>query len=460
VLLMFLLVAATACGGGDPATAPASVRGTPVPRATAAPAPSALKGQLDPTFGTGGLVTTDFGSENEEAHALVVQPDGKIVAAGSSWPGLGPHFTLARYNADGSLDSTFGDGGKVVTNILGTDNDYAKASALLLQPDGKLVAVGDAYSPDLGHSVFGLVRYNADGTLDPAFGDGGKVLAAVDQQPSISRNDTAHAAALAPDGKIVVGGVTGIYPTDFGLMRFNADGSIDTSFGTAGRVTTDFGAADTIQGVAVLADGKILAAGYGGTEGGNEHEDFALAQYTVDGSLDPSFGQGGKVLTDVSTNRDEAAAIVVRPNGKIVVGGPAYVGVTFCATDACRYFGYALAQYNPDGSLDKSFGQGGTTMQDFRASSADYALQLLPDGKLAAVGYLDDNDFGLALFSANGSLIDTIGKKGKVIARFGPYRDTAYAVAMQPDGKLVIAGGATVDPKNILNGDFGLARFR
>jgi uncharacterized delta-60 repeat protein len=451
-LLMFILLATTACGGGDPAPPQSSAGRTP----TAAK----LTGQLDPTFGTEGKVTTDFGSENEEVHALVAQPDGKIVAAGSSWPGLGPHFTLARYNADGSLDSTFGDGGKVVTNMIGDEHDYASAHALLQQPDGKLIAVGDAYQPDLGHAVFALARYNADGTLDSTFGADGKVLAAVDREPSISREDEGHAAALAPDGKIVVGGVSGLYPQDFALMRFNTDGSVDTTFGTEGRVTTDFGASDTIQGVAVLPDGKILAAGYGGKEEGNENEDFALARYNVDGSLDSGFGTGGKVLTDVSTNRDEAAALVVRPNGKIVVGGPAYVGVTFCATDACRYFGFALAQYNPDGSLDKSFGKGGTAMQDFALSSADYALQLLPDGRLAAVGYLDDNDFGLALFTPNGSLIDTLGKKGKIIARFGPYRDTAYAVALQPDGKIVIAGAATVDPKNILNADFALARFR
>jgi uncharacterized delta-60 repeat protein len=451
-LLIFILLATTACGGGDPATPQAPAGRTPTT--------AKLTGQLDPTFGIEGKVTTDLGSGIEEIHALVVQPDGKIVAAGSSWPGLGPHFTLARYTTDGSLDPSFGDGGTVVTNLIGDEHDYASARALLQQPDGKLVAVGDAYQPDLGHSVFALARYNADGTLDMTFGDGGKVLAAVDREPSISREDEGHAAALAPDGKIVVGGVSGLYPQDFALMRFNADGSVDTTFGTDGRVTTDFGASDTIQGVAVLPDGKILAAGYGGTEEGNENEDFALARYNVDGSLDSGFGKGGTVLTDVSTNRDEAAALVVRPNGKIVVGGPAYVGVTLCATDACRYFGYALAQYNPDGSLDKSFGQGGTAMQDFALSSADYALQLLSDGTLAAVGYMNDNDFGLALFTPNGSLIDTLGKKGKLIARFGPYRDTAYAVALQPDGKLVIAGTATVDPQDILNGDFALARFR
>lgn len=452
-VLMFILVGMTACGGSDPPNAPAPGGRTPAPTTN-------LAAQLDPAFDGDGLVTTDLGSNNDEIHALVVQPDGKIVAAGSSWTALGPHFTLARYAADGTLDGGFGEGGTVVTNMINDEHDYASAQALLRQPDGKLIAVGDVYAPDLGHSVFGLARYNPDGALDPTFGDGGKVLAAVDREPSISRADEAHAAALAPDGKIIVGGVTGLYPTDFGLMRFNPDGSIDTTFGTEGRVTTDFGAADTIQGVAVLPDGKILAVGYGGTVEGNENEDFALARYNVDGSLDPGFGKRGQVLTDVSTSRDEAAAVVVRPDGKFVVGGPSYVGVTLCATDACRYFGYALAQYNPDGSLDKSFGTGGLVLQDFRASSADYALQLLPDGKLAAAGYMDDNDFGLALFNPNGSLIDTVGKKGRVVARFGPYRDTAYAIALQPDGKLVLGGTASVDPKDILNADFALARFR
>jgi uncharacterized delta-60 repeat protein len=450
-LVLCILLLTTACGDSTETPQPSSP-GKP-------PAATKLTGQLDPTFGTEGKVTTDLGSNNEEVRALVVQPDGKIVAAGHTWPGLGPQFALVRYNADGTLDPGFGDGGQVVTNMIGTEHDYAQATALLLQPDGKLVAVGWAVNPELGHSVFALARYNPDGTLDPTFGEGGKVLAAVDRTPSISRADEAHAAALAPDGKIVVGGVTGLYPTDSGLMRFNTDGSVDTTFGTEGRVITDMGTADTIQSVAVLPDGKILAAGYGGKAGGNQFLDFTLARYNTDGSLDSTFGNGGKVLTDVSTNRDEAAALVVRPDGKIVVGGPVYVGVTFCTTDACRYFGFALAQYNPDGSLDKSFGHGGIVMQDFARSSADYALQLLPDGKLAAVGYASD-DFALALFNPNGTLIDTIGKKGRVTAAFGPYHEVAYAVALQPDGKIVAAGTATVDPNNLLNGDFALVRFR
>lgn len=175
------------------------------------------------------------------------------------------------------------------------------------------------------------------------------------------------------------------------------------------------------------------------------------AATALTGQLDPAFGTDGKVTTDFGSENEEVHALVVQPDGKIVAAGSSW-------PDLGPHF--TLARYGADGTLDPSFGDGGTAMQDFVLSSADYALQLLPDGTLAAVGYMDDNDFGLALFRPDGGLINTVGKKGKVIARFGPYRDTAYAVALQPDSKIVAGGSAPVDPKNILNGDFALARFR
>lgn len=468
-LAFLLLLSTAACGGNEPA-----VQSTVLPRKTpttgvtrpAQPTPPAqsatkLVGQLDPTFGTGGKVTTDFGSTLEEAHGVVVQHDGKIVAAGSSRVGSHETMTLARYDAKGQLDPTFGDGGKVIPNLTGTDNDYSAALALVQQPDGKLVAAGWAYSTTVHHDVFVVARYNADGTLDAGFGDGGKTLTAFKDELNSSATDHAQAVALAPDGKIVLAGVTGMYPPDFGVVRYNADGSLDITFGDGGKATTDFGNDDEAQAVAVQPDGKILAAGFGGTQNGNQYQDYALARYNTDGSLDSTFGQGGKVMTDFGSGQDWAAAIVLRPDGKIVLAGPVVAGAMFCGSDACEAFGFGLAQYNPDGSLDTHFGNKGLAAHTVNTSEGNYALLRLPDGKLATAGHANNSVFSLVLYNADGSVDTSFGKKGQVTTDFtSTSTDRIYALALQPDGKIVAAGTAGVDPNDILNADFGLVRYR
>src|SRR6266540_155863 len=176
-------------------------------------------GDLDPTFGAGGKVTTVFGGDSR-AYVLVLQPNGKLVAAG-----VGPNgFALARYNPDGSLDTSFGAGGKVTTPI-------GAANALVLQPDGKLVAAG---SNNISPSDFVLVRYNPNGSLDTSFGGDGKVTTA------IGFGARAFALALQPDGKLVAAGMgwTGSTGFESALVRYNPDGSLDTSFGAGGKVTT------------------------------------------------------------------------------------------------------------------------------------------------------------------------------------------------------------------------------
>ncbi len=466
VLALLLLASAAACGSSEPA-AQATVlpRKTPTTRPgqpSQPPQPATkLVGQLDPTFGDGGKVTTDFGSSLEEAHGVVVQSDGKIVAAGSSRVDSHEKMTLARYDAQGQLDPTFGDGGKVVSNLTGTDNDYSAALALVLQPDGKLVAAGWAYSTAVHHDVFVVARYNTDGSLDAGFGDGGKTMTAFKDELNVSATDHAQAVALAPDGKIVLAGVTGMYPTDFGVVRYNADGSLDPTFGDGGKVTTDFGNADEAHAVAVQPDSKILAAGFGGTQNGNQYQDYALARYTADGSLDSTFGQGGQVLTDFGGGQDWADAIVLRPDGKIVLGGPVVTGAMFCGTNACRAFGFGLAQYNADGSLDTGFGSQGLSAHNFNTTEGNYALLRLPDGTLAAAGHANNGVFSLVLYNADGSVVTSFGKKGQVTTDFtSTSTDRIYALALQPDGKIVAAGTAGVDPNDILNADFGLVRYR
>jgi uncharacterized delta-60 repeat protein len=235
------------------------------------------RGRLDVTFGRGGKVVTDFGARSSaEAEAVAIQPDGKIVVAGDATR-TRTDFALARYNADGTLDRSFGTGGRVVSKV---GDGFSYAAAIVVQPDGKLVVAGRAYvKPD---GVFALVRYSADGKLDPSFGRAGVVVT----------NGNAWALAIQRDRKLVAAGNTGFR---FALARFLEDGSPDETFGRDGKVRTDFHARATANAVVVRAEGKIIAAG---TVGASPWRDFALARYTSSGSLDGSFGSGGKEPTD------------------------------------------------------------------------------------------------------------------------------------------------------------------
>jgi uncharacterized delta-60 repeat protein len=261
-------------------------------------------GALDATFGTAGKVTTDFGPGASGASAVAIQPDGKIVAAGSTAPlGFCCQFALARYDEDGNLDTSFGSGGMVTTAFSGNSG----ASAVVIQADGKIVAAGHTFDPFV--SAFAIARYDADGNLDTSFGSGGRVTT------DLGGSDGAADLAILGDGRILaVGG--GGPGNDFALVLYTTGGSPDPSFGTAGKVTTDFGGFDAAAGVAIQADGKIVLAGRGS-------ERFALARYDTNGGLDPSFGDDGKVATQFTGDNIESAnAIAIQANGKIVAAGP------------------------------------------------------------------------------------------------------------------------------------------
>ncbi|MFD9223461.1 hypothetical protein ACFWDI_26440 [Streptomyces sp. NPDC060064] len=286
----------------------------------------AAPGDLDPTFGTGGKVTTNFGGTDNEARGVAVQADGKIIAVGQSDSGGTIDFALARYNPDGSLDSTFGTGGKVTTDF-GGGGDLA--FGVVVQADGKIIAAGLDFSGSTFFD-FALARYNTDGSLDTTFGTGGKVT--TDFGGSF---DVAFGVVVQADGKIVaVGSAGGIA---FALARYNTDGSLDSTFGTGGKVTTNFGGGNEARAVALQADGKIIAAGVS-TSG---TADFALARYNTDGSLDSTFGTGGKVTTNFG-GTDEARAVALQADGKIIAAGLDFSGGAF---------EFALARYQDGGSI-------------------------------------------------------------------------------------------------------------
>ena len=279
-------------------------------------------GALDATFGIAGKVTTDFAGGADTAYGVAVQADGKIVAAGTATvAGTGQDFAVARYLDSGALDPTFGGGTGKVTTAFGTDSDTAYA--LLLQADGKIVLGGDGNQGSSTTGIdFTLARYGADGTLDATFGTGGKVITAV--APNGGR-DSIYALALqtvAGLPLLVAAGGEG----DFQLARYTMAGTLDPTFGTAagsgkgtinGMLGTSIGAARAIQ---IAADGKILVAGHA------DH-DFALVRLDAAGAPDPTFGTGGHTITAVSpANWDEVQAMAIAADGKIVLAGWSYEG--------------------------------------------------------------------------------------------------------------------------------------
>ena len=239
----------------NPTMSPFKFQRPPSPKKDFSKMNSALisAGDLDSTFGTGGKSTTDF-SSSEYAHAVAVQADGKVVAAGTASVGGTPNvnydFAVFRYNANGSLDTSFDSDGKVTTRISNDYHNYDAAYAVAIQTDGRIVVAG---SSDLGGGSFALVRYNPDGSLDASFGSAGIVI-------STTIYGAIFDIAIQPDGKIVAGG------SNFTIVRYNPNGSLDASFGTGGIVTTSFGMdVQEAYSVAVQTDGKIVAAGYTAT---------------------------------------------------------------------------------------------------------------------------------------------------------------------------------------------------
>ena len=294
-------------------------------------------GSLDTSFGNGGIVTTSF-PEGSYAFDLALQADGKVIAAGTVFVDFNPgdssntDFALARYNPDGTPDATFGDGGQVSTDFLGMEDD---AFSILIQPDGKIVAVGSANDPATFYD-FAAVRYLSNGTLDTTFGVAGKVHTDFGDQ----NFDRARSAALQPDGEIVAAGFAisqngGVQ--NFAVARYTSNGVLDTSFGTDGMMQIDFGSCcQSANKVLLQPDGKIIAVGYANTE--SSDSDFLLARLTSDGSLDPTFGVDGKVRTSFGDLNGGANGAVFQPDGKIVAVG-------FQATGLELFADFALARY-------------------------------------------------------------------------------------------------------------------
>jgi len=420
-------------------------------------------GTLDASFGTVGIVTTpfDFPGNFDQVSGVVFQTDGKIVLAGSTGIGLFANFALARFNSDGTLDASFGTGGMVTTNF---GQVSAQAFSVAVQADGKIVAAG--YGNIDGGEDFALARYNSNGTLDASFGTGGKVTTAFLGSAG-QAFAFAFSVAIQPDGRIVAAGYASMGPAgastptfDFALARYNSNGTLDTSFGTGGRVTTDFaGPNDQASSIAVQPDGRIVVAG---AAGGflNRGFDFALARYNSNGTLDATFGTGGKATTDFAGVDDVPSSIALQGDGKIVVVG---------RTGIIDTFDFALARYNSNGTLDTSFGTSGKVTTDF-AGSSDQAtsVALQADGNIVAAGGGNLNgrfEFALARYVGGAALpkpdIDTAPTSlafGNVTQ--GSSKDLAVTVRNTGNATLNVTSTTLVGPEYSIvagGGAFSLA---
>jgi|GEM_PF-847583 len=391
------------------------------------------------TIGTGSTIT-----------ALAVQSDGKIIAVGQATI-TGSHFTIARFNTDGSLDTTFGSGGSRFTQI----GDSSVARAVVLQTDGKIIVGGDFSNGTA--SQFALVRYTSDGAIDTTFGTSNNGIVTT----NVGSNSNLMGLAIQPDRKIVaVGGATvpfgtGTTPT-FALVRYSENGVIDnapSSFGIGGIVTLPIGSATGTpssfgRALAIQADGKIVVAGSSNSSGATH---ITLARYNSNGTLDttsfgPAPGNTGGIVTTVPSGASSSivTALTIQADGKIVGAGNSTSATTTPI----------LVRYEANGSLDTAtFGTNGTggLVSTTRAISpiGKTALVLQTDGKIILAALLS-----IARYNTDGSPDSTFGTNGVVNTNIGtailgiPNLD----VAIQPDGKVIIGGQ--------LNSHFTLARFQ
>ena len=410
--------------------------------------PVALPSGLDLAFGTEGEATSPtFGGDRS---AMALQADGKIVMVGGTFT----DFILARFNADGSLDNDFGAEGKVTTDM-GSGLRSEEALGVAVQPDGKIVVVGYTSLPNIPPAprlpdTFALARYNGDGSLDTGFGAGGKVSGNV--------NGRAFAVSIQDDGKIVVAGEFSFDSTngndfgDFTVARFDTNGNLDASFGSSGtgQVVTDIGlSTNAAQNLVLQSDGAIVVSGKPqGSAAGFDHTD--VVRYNANGSLDDSFGGDGKVTLPGLAVGD---GLALQRDGKLVL-----VGSIEKAVPPATSIEFAVMRLNADGSVDEAFGEGNgivTTGISGRGDAAR-AVALQDDGKILVAGGSNqqlNSNFAVARYDTDGTLDATFGNDGTLTVDFSGSTDIAETVAVQPDGKIVLGGLA----RDNVDG-YGLAR--
>lgn len=415
-LVFSIAVMLTACGGDGGGSAALTNNDT---GGTTTPAP----GTLDESFGNGGIVVTDFDGDNDEAKAIAIQSDGKILVAGvAKITNNNNDFALVRYNQDGSLDTSFGISGKVTTNFGNLRIDVA--CAIALQSDGKIILAGYTNEGDSAFN-FAIARYTSNGTLDDSFDSDGKLYTNI----TSNQNDIAYSVAIQPDGKIVVVGYTGTN-ADIAIVRYNENGTLDTGFDSDGIVTTDIDSANNYgRAVVIDSNNNILVGG----DFGNNTNLFVL-RYSSNGTLDTSFNSSGYVTTSIGSGYTYGNSLFLDLNGKILLAGVA---------DITPSKDFAIVRYMTSGTLDTTFDTDGVVTTNFDGTNRNdyaYAVKVDSSGRIIVSGHTllsGDYDFAVVRYDSNGNLDPSFGKR---IYDLGSNDDRVTCMAIQADGKIIIAG--------------------
>ena len=386
---------------------------------------SARPGALDTFFSHDGIQTAF--PNGAVAYAVAVDHHDRIVVAGSTLA-QHPDIALARFTSAGRLDTTFGQGGKVVTDL--GANDYA--FDLAIQDDGGIVVVGERRAA--ASDRFVVQRYRPNGALDPGFANAGTALTGFGR-----RFQGATAVAIAAGGRIVVAGSTSNGITSRSAMaRYLTNGRLDRSFGGDGRVTTDVSpSGEQLSGLAILPDGRIVAAGWAEV---SLVPVFSAVRYTQNGRLDPTFDGDGISRVDVAPGGDRANAVALVDGGSLVLAGSAAAG----GRDE-----WALIRLGPRGHLDPTFARHGRLVTDFGpAFDEAQSLAVQTNGRLVVTGRIREgnkDDIGVLRFKPDGGRDRTFGHGGRALTDVSGGTDAARDVTVAPNGKLVVAGEATID---------------
>lgn len=385
---------------------------------------NAQTGSLDKTFGKNGIYGADLGGDLRDIAAL---PDGKIIGVGGN-----PKFTIARFLSNGSIDATFGDTGKTHT-LFGAK---CGANAVAVQADGKIVVAGYTSTTTANSGDFDImaVRYNADGSLDTTFATNGIFTSGK------SSNDTASAIDIQPDGKIILAGQ--VLVGQPALIRLLPDGTPDTTFNKTGYVSVSTPRYGELLAVKVLTDGTILGAG-------RYNDTPVIFKFNTDGSLVTTFGNGGMVTVPNVAGVSLIYNFVVLNNGDFIVAG---------GNMATSKYTSFLSKFSGNGTLVTTFGANGLVVQDGGGNIVTQAKDIAVSGNKIIVGYAygpaTNYDFEVSRYDLDGVPDTDFGTKGNVIFNLGSATQHDYlnAIAIQPDGK-IIAGGYGA------SGDFSLARL-
>lgn len=401
---------------------------------------------LDPSFATGGKLLSTVGTQSS-LYSVVIQPDGKIIAVGQATNAAAQTvFAVVRYLPDGKFDTSFGSGNNGI--VLEPMQSAAMATDVALQSDGKIVVVGEAL---VNSGEFIVVRYLPDGKLDASFANTGKAIIPV---TTAGKATHVNAVAIQNDGKIVVVGSSDNANTnlDVTLVRYQPNGSLDAGFGNGGKMITSVSAGiDQASDVVIQADGKIVV---GGSSFNGSYDDFALLRYNSDGKLDNSFGNNGIVTLPAGKNGGHLYALAIRSDGRIIAAGMNHNGTNQ---------NFAVIRLQPNGTIDNSFGGSslGKVLVDFGAvDSSAYSLAVESNGNLLLGGYGDKSPgaslFALAQLLPDGILDTTFGNTGKILTELSPPNlETINRIVIQNDGKILAAGTS----RSNTGSQFALVRY-